>query len=267
MRVNRWTVGRRCVQMLVLLLLATPAFGWTFFEGNLAAAAVSGLQLSDPLASLQVLLLTGALSATLVVGTAIVAVFYALIGGRVFCGWVCPVHLLTDLADLLPGTTRSSRRPLHWKTSALALTAIMSLLLGIPAFETISPIGITARALTFGVGSSLGIVALILLAELLLVRRLWCRNLCPLGGFYAQLGRVSPVAVAYDAGKCTHCGQCRRVCFVPEVLEPSLQEGAERVHSGECTRCGACVGICPDRALNFGLRNPFGQSSVKGRSR
>ena len=257
MKVNRWTTGRRCVQILMLLFLATPAFGWTFFEGNLGAAAIVGLQLSDPLAALQILLLTGTLTATMLSGTAIVLVFYGLLGGRVFCGWVCPVHLITDLVDLLPWPKRLSSWSLEWKTTALIVTVIMTVILGIPAFETVSPIGITARALTFGVSSSLIIIVLIVIAELVLVRRVWCRSLCPLGGFYYQLGRFSPLVVAYDTAKCTHCGECQRVCFVPEVLAPSLKSQRNMVHSGECTRCGACVGICPEKALDFALRNPF----------
>lgn len=257
MKVNLWTIGRRIVQLLVLLFLATPAFGWTFFEGNLGAAAIAGLQLSDPLAALQVLILTGSLTSTMFVGTAVVLAFYAILGGRVFCGWVCPVHLFTDLIDMLPWPKRLSRWSLNWKVIALAVTAILTVLLGVPAFETVSPIGIAVRALTFGLSSSIVVLVLIALAELILVRRVWCRSLCPLGGFYTQLGRLSPLAVAYDTARCTHCGECQRVCFVPEVLMPSLENQIDRIHSGECSRCGACVGACPDKALNFGIRKPF----------
>ena len=257
MKVNRWTIGRRIIQLLVLLLLATPAFGWSFFEGNLGAAAIAGLQLSDPLAALQILVLTGSLTTTMLTGTAIVVVFYGLLGGRTFCGWVCPVHLLTDLADMLPWPKRLSRWSLNWKLSALVVTAVVTIMLGVPAFETLSPIGIAARALTFGVSSSLVVLAMIVTAEIFLVRRIWCRSLCPLGGFYAQLERLAPLAVTYDTAKCTHCGECQRVCFVPEVLNPSLAEQVNKVHAGDCTRCGACVGICPDQALSFGIRKPI----------
>jgi ferredoxin-type protein NapH len=241
--------------VLVLLLLATPAFGWSFFEGNLGAAAIVGLQLSDPLAALQILVLTGSLTYTMLIGTAIVVVFYWLFGGRAFCGWVCPVHLLTDLVDMLPQPKFLPSWSLNWKITALAVTVIVSILLGIPAFETVSPIGIAVRALTFGASSSLVALILIVIAEFFLVRRVWCRSLCPLGGFYALLGRLSPLAVSYDTVKCTH--DCQQVCFVPEVLTPSLNEQVNMVHSGECTRCGACVGTCPDHALNFGIRKPF----------
>jgi len=257
MKVNRWTIIRRLVQCGVVLLLASPAFGWSFFDGNLAAASLLGLQLSDPLATLQILLLTGTLSATLLTGTGIVLAFYGLLGGRVFCGWICPVHLLTDLAEMLPWARRLPRWSLGWKWAALLLTGVLSLLLGVPAFEILSPIGVSGRLLGFGLGSSVAILVLVVLLEWLLVRRGWCRSLCPLGAVYALLGRVSPLAVAYKPERCSHCGECERVCCVPEVLAPSLTGAVERIHSGECSRCGACVGICPDQALNFGLRRPF----------
>jgi len=257
MRVNRWTIGRRFVQCAVIGLLLAPLWSRSVFEGTLSAASLFGLQLSDPLATLQVLLLTGSLTVTLLAGTAIVLVFYGLLGGRVFCGWVCPVHLLTDLADLFPWTRRLPRWSLTGKVLALAVTALLSLAFGVPAFETLSPIGIAARALTFGAGSALLVLALILLAEGVLVRRLWCRSICPLGGFYALLGRLGLLAVVYRPERCTQCGLCRQVCFVPEVLEPVLAGSALRVHAGDCTRCGACIGACPERALTLGLRKPF----------
>ncbi|MBW2476577.1 MAG: NapH/MauN family ferredoxin-type protein [Deltaproteobacteria bacterium] len=257
MKVNRWTVWRRIVQILVLLLLATPSFGLSFFEGNLGAAAILGLQLSDPLAALQILILTGSLTLTMLSGTGIILLFYGILGGRVFCGWVCPVHFMTDLTDMFPWTKRLTFWRLEWKYIALAITGILSFALGVPAFETFSPIGIAGRALTFGASSSLIVLVLIIIIELILVRRIWCRCLCPLGGFYTLLGHLSPLSVAYDQAKCTNCGECQRVCFVPEVLEPTLNKQVDRVHSGECTRCGACIGICPDHALNFGIRKPF----------
>jgi len=257
MRVNRWTIGRRAVQLSVVGLLLVPLWRPDRFAGNLAAASLFGLQISDPLATLQILLLTGALTGTLLAGTAIVVVFYGLLGGRVFCGWVCPVHLLTDLADLFPWCRRLPRWPLGGKTAVLAVVLLLSLLFGVPAFETLSPIGIAVRALTFGAGSGLLVLALIVLAEGALVRRLWCRSLCPLGGLYALLGRLGLLAVAYRQDRCTHCGLCSKVCFVPEVLEPALAGSALRIHAGDCSRCGACIGTCPERALAFGLRKPF----------
>lgn len=257
MKVNRWGIARRSVQLAALGLFLAPAFGLRFFEGNLQSALLFGLPLSDPLAGLQVLLLTGSLAGTLLLGMALVALGYYLTGGRSFCGWICPVGLLTDLAEKLPGQGRLPRWPLGWKWWALGLALVLSLLLGIPVFETVSPIGIVSRAPSLGGIDLLLVPGLILLAELLLARRLWCRSLCPLGGFYALLGRLSPLRVGFLRSRCRGCGCCRRVCVVPEVLAPSLDRGVAQVRSGDCTRCGACIDSCPDAALTFQFRHPF----------
>ena len=74
MKVNRWTVAHRLVQCSVALLLASPVFGWQAFQGNLASAALFGFRLSDPLAALQIVLLTGALAVPAVVGVGVVLV-------------------------------------------------------------------------------------------------------------------------------------------------------------------------------------------------
>ena len=91
MRVNRWRLARRLVQTAVVLLLASPALGLSLFQGNLASASLAGLKLSDPLATLQVLLLTGGLALSLAGGAGLVLLFYSLVGGRTFCGRDCLV--------------------------------------------------------------------------------------------------------------------------------------------------------------------------------
>jgi ferredoxin-type protein NapH len=65
-------------------------------------SSVAGLiPLADPFAVLQILFTRHLLATEVLIGAAIVLVFYALVGGRVFCSWVCPVNPVTDLAGWL----------------------------------------------------------------------------------------------------------------------------------------------------------------------
>jgi ferredoxin-type protein NapH len=252
--IRRWTISRHLTQLAVLGIIASPLAGLAIFQGNLAAARIAGLALADPLAALQVV--AGArVAVPAFIGSALlVTVFYFLLGGRTFCAWACPVYLLTEVTDKAWRRLAPERRtyPLSWKRGALLLTLLLTLLTGLPLFETVSPIGVVGRAIAFGSLAPLLLLAAIAAVELA-ARRLWCRSLCPLGGFYALVGTLSPLRIRFSASACTGCNDCRPVCPVEEVLEPPLDRGAPSVASGECTRCGACIDHCSSRALCFGF--------------
>jgi ferredoxin-type protein NapH len=252
-RLKKWTLARRGIQLAVILLMVSPLTGLSIFQGNLASASLLGLKLSDPLAFLQVVLAAGIAIPAFAGSALLVAGFYFLAGGRSFCSWVCPVYLVTELADKVRSRLGSGDRTfdLAWKKWALALTLAVTAVTGIPLFETLSPIGMVNRALLFGSWTGLFLIAGIVVAESIYARRIWCRSLCPLGGFYGLLGRFSPVRVGFRKSGCTGCGNCARACPVEEVLVPSLARGEPLVRSGECTRCGRCVDVCAGRALTM----------------
>jgi ferredoxin-type protein NapH len=263
MSFKRWTLSRRLVQLAAIGLIASPLAGLTIFQGTLAAADLFGLPLADPLAALQVVLATGLLVPAFL-GSAIgVTLFYFLLGGRTFCSWVCPVYLLTELADKLRLRLGTGERilPLATKNWLLLSIFLITGVTGLPLFEIMSPIGMTGRAIA--VGGWLALVCLVglLVIEVVLARRLWCRSLCPLGGFYALVGRLAPLRLRFHQVRCTACGECSRVCPVAEVLAPSLERGTAQIHSGDCTRCACCIDCCPTNALTIG----FGYSDQGGR--
>jgi ferredoxin-type protein NapH len=247
----KWIIARRLVQVSVIALIATPLLGLTFFQGNLSAAALFGIGLADPLAFLQASLAGRVFVASFLGSALLVSAFYLITGGRTFCGWVCPVYLITEIGDKFRGRLGTGGRsyPLATVRWSFAVTLALSLATGIPLFEVLSPIGISTRAVMFKALLPLLLVAVILVVEMFVARRIWCRSLCPAGGFYSLLGRFSPARVGFTRSLCTGCGKCSRVCPVEEVLVPALVDGERQVVSGDCTRCGDCIDICPTRAL------------------
>lgn len=255
----KWRFPRRIVQIGVLMLIAAPLFGLNFFNGNLAAGELLGVEFADPVAFLQATLASHAFIPSFLGGAALIAVFYIVIGGRTFCGWICPVYLLTELGDKLARRTGSGKR--HFSLSgtrwSLLVVVAVSIVAGIPLLEVLSPIGITTRAIMFNSLLPLLLIFAILTIEIFVANRLWCRTLCPIGGFYSLLGRFSHLRVGFKKDLCTNCGECREVCPVEEVLEPALVDGARQVVSGDCTRCGACMDVCPTKAfeVNVWIKN------------
>lgn len=260
----RYLILRRASQVGILLLfIGTARWGWTLWgeplvSGNLSAATLAGrIPLADPFATLQMLLTWHSPATEVLLGAAIVLGFYTLVGGRVWCAWVCPVNMVTDLAGWLQsrlGTGNVLHLSRNLRYSILALALILCPIAGMAAFEWVSPISMLHREIIFGMGMGLIAVAGIFLFDLLVLKHGWCGHLCPLGAFYALVGKAAQVRVALDRDTCTRCGECIRVCPEPQVL--NLNQAAQRgmVTSGECTNCARCIPICPEDSLAFTLR-------------
>jgi len=258
-RENRYRILRRLVQAGALFLfIAGNAWGWKVLQGNLSSSLLFGtVPLADPFALLQVLATGTMVAAKALLGGGIVLVFFAAVAGRAFCGWVCPINMVTDLADTVSTAAEVGNRPLMISRDArywvLGLSLMLSAWLGIAAFEWISPIGALHRGVIFGMGMGWTSVAAVFLFDVFVVRNGFCGHICPLGAFYSIAGGWSLFRVVHRSDRCTKCMWCIESCPEPQVL-PMVGKRDGVVTSGECTNCGRCIEVCPDDAMRFGLR-------------
>jgi len=257
-------LARRTVQLGILVLFLGAHYkGWEILTGNLSAAHVLGsFYLADPFAAIQMLAAGMAISLDLILGAVIVGLFYALIAGRSFCSWVCPVNVVTDAAiwlrkkmglSKLGGQIRINRNTRLW---VLGLSLLMSLILGVAAFEFISPIALLHRGIVFGIGLGWLAILVVFFFDLVAVKHGWCGHLCPLGAFYAAISPRSLIRVQHEKEKCTDCLDCKIVCPEVQVLK-IIGKSSGPISFGACTNCGRCIEVCEDKALKFSITNPF----------
>ena len=240
-----------------------PWFGLCLVKGNLSfSLTLSTLPLADPYLLLQGLL-TGQVPERLgLIGVAIVLVFYLLVGGRSFCSWVCPVNLVTDVANWLrtrlglKGGAHLSRNARYW---LLGITLLAAAATGTIAWEMLNPVSMLHRGLIFGMGAAWLIVASVFVFDLFVMRHGWCGHLCPVGAFYSLLGRASLTRVRLPAREaCNDCMDCFAVCPEQQVIRPALK--AIKGHppvilDSNCTNCGRCIDVCSKDVFRFGIRS------------
>ena len=186
----------------------------------------------------------------------------AIVFGRAFCGWVCPMGLVEDALGKLRKwrATIGERfaridRVLKWlKYPGLVVVIYLIFHLNYQearAYEyvtrTPSVFNLETISVAWGIDGGAYKSRLVLLGialvGALIVTRLWCRYLCPFGALLSLFNYFSLLALRRDEGQCSDCGKYPREC--PQHTVPQTPD---------CIVCGECAQGCPRGAVTFGVR-------------
>jgi ferredoxin-type protein NapH len=263
---SKWQTARNIMRMLMMMLIISPALGFTFFYGNFSSGLLFGkIHLSDPLATLQIIFAyPSRLYIGLIAFALTILALYVLLG-RVFCSWICPLGAILEWFGKLPylkkmahaNNTHANNTYANnnLKYYLLGMIFLLSLLTSLPWFEIFSPVSVFGRMLMFGLGMELVLIFLIIWLDVMKGKGYWCHQLCPLGAFYSLAGRWRWLNLKVNWSFCTKCGACWEACPVGEgVLRPAISNLDIGAIGVDCTNCGDCIDVCPERAVGFCLR-------------
>jgi ferredoxin-type protein NapH len=257
MTIRSWRLLVQFAAFLLILLNPFLNFYYeiNFIQGWYQSIAIGDLWFVSPLEGLESILVSKTIYLPLLVAM-LIPVLVALILGRVFCGWICPIHFLSELSDrLLKFVSRKKYLKDHFLLPreilwfALIGELLLAMILGTPLFVFLSPPGLVGREIMmvvfFKTLALEGVVVLAVLFVNLITRRFFCRYLCPLGALLALIGMVRRLRIVKLDEQCTDCGLCSRSC--PLGLNPAQAEA----ESPYCWNCGECVTTCKHDALAF----------------
>jgi ferredoxin len=225
--------------------------------GGAKAPSIHALCPFGGLESLYALFTTGGFIEKIFSGTMIlfaITLVIALIFRRSFCGLICPFGAIQECFGKL-GQGLFKKKFIMPEKLDKPLRYLKYVILVITVFYAWKTAGLwmapydpwSAYAhLPEGLGSvwaesAVGlIILLITVVGSLVYDRFFCKYLCPMGAFYAIVGKFSPHRVVRDENKCIDCGICTKKCPV-NIDVQHLKE----VKSSECLSCQSCVLSCP----------------------
>ncbi len=266
-RIRIWTWAHRASALTFLAALIGSWYGdLSLLRGSATSTRLLGsLPIMDPLAAAEVCLAARAVTTSMLIGAG-VTMAVALLLGRVFCGWVCPLGLILELNEqvrerLRRRLARHQTKLPHWqlpkwlKYWLLGTILLASAISSVPLFTAISPINLVTLAIYAMPTAGLIVIGAIMLFEYA-VPRGFCRSLCPLGALYSLLGSFAAWRVfVRPGGERMLCQQCSMRCPMGiQVMEDHVLRGQASVADRECTRCGTCADVCLGRMLTLGFR-------------
>ncbi|WP_241653991.1 4Fe-4S binding protein [Geovibrio thiophilus] len=179
----------------------------------------------------------------------IVFLLISIIFKRGFCGYICPIGLISE-------TIGSAGRNIKiHRFIAYPLSSLKYLLLGFFVYIILIQMSLPAiegflnapynkvsdakmmRFFTEPSRTTLMVLAVLLILGLLF-RNFWCRFLCPYGALMGLVSLVSPFKIKREKDACVNCMKCTNICPMDIQVHK-----AGTVHSPECIGCHDCVRV------------------------
>lgn len=194
---------------------------------------------------------------------------FAVIFGRLICGFLCPFGLIQDLLFKIPFVkkVRELKGEKFLRCLRFIILAVFVIILpmfviditglGKPWFcKYICPVGtleggIPLVLMNKTLRSAIGFlfkwkvaILIVILIFSIIIYRPFCRYICPLGAIYGLFNKISFVSYKVDKSKCTKCGVCQKTCKLNIKVY-------ENPNSMDCIRCGECIEACSVKALKM----------------
>ena len=195
----------------------------------------------------------------LLAGVMVVAIVFR----RSFCGLICPLGTIQELFASLGNKLFSRKltvkpsidKPARFlKYIIFVLIIVFTAIIGELVYRPYDPWAAYHHLFSADLFSEfpIGLATLILAVfGSVFYDRIFCKYLCPMGGFLGMISGVGMFRIMRDENTCINCKACDKVCPVNVTVSDK-----EVVTSAECINCNECVNECPSEgALKIGRTN------------
>ena len=172
-----------------------------------------------------------------------VSLLVALLFGRVYCGYVCPMNTLMI--------------PTEWLSKKLKLQTVNSpKWLSSGKFAWFALVGSVAIMLLAQklLDKNISILLIWLVVSALITLRykpaVFHNLICPFGPLQKVFGRFAKVSEKVNKESCIGCKLCEKVC-PSEAIEVKSTDKKAEIETSICLQCTNCQQVCPKDAIHY----------------
>jgi len=212
----------------------------------------------------------------------------ALLFGRVYCSFICPMGIFQDIVCRKKKYGYRKNKPiLRWSILGLNLVLFnlgfpiaMGLLDPYSAYGRIAvhifkPIYLAMNNVLAYIFNHFGnyafyrveitllsvfslSVALIMCVLALVKGRFYCNTICPVGTLFGFFNKFSFFKIRIDSDKCASCGICEKKCKAS-----CIDAKTKTVDYNRCVNCFNCLNNCNKKAISFSTNKNVDKSRRK----
>lgn len=176
-------------------------------------------------------------------GLFVASMIGALVFGRFFCGYVCPMNtVMRPVAWLSKKLSSQTSHTPKWLRSGWL--AIVLLVVSVPTML------LAKKILQREIPVVLIFLALSVLVTLRYKPEVFHNLLCPFGILQKLTGRYALYSEKVSPDACIGCKKCEKVCPSTAIKVGSTSRKAV-IDRSLCHQCADCVAVCPTKAIRY----------------
>lgn len=183
----------------------------------------------------------------------------ALVFGRGFCSWACPLGAAQEILSPLKKKFAIKGRIIKWFIWVPWIISIIVVAIRQGGYQEINPLFRTNHGFSLGsiytAIAYLAVLFLLLMAQFLVGKRSFCRHFCwiapfmILGTVIQKLLKTPTLKLIATDNACNNCKRCTNSCLMGLDVENMIK--TNKMESSECILCGNCVDVCRKKCIQL----------------
>lgn len=170
-----------------------------------------------------------------------VSLILAVVFGRVYCGYVCPMNTVMQPTEWLSKKLKLSKGAPKWLEKGIFPWVFLVL--------SIALMMVTKKVLNINLPILIIWVVLSALITIVFHPYVFHNLICPFGALQRLFGRFAFFSKNVDADKCIGCKKCESVC--PSVAIEVKENKKAVIDKSFCHQCTNCTVACPTNAISY----------------